>query len=207
MHAGAVMGEITSLRGLSMNAFLVSAGVVALAEIGDKTQILALLLAARFKRPVPILLGIAVAALLNHGIAAFAGTWIGAFLTAERIDWLIGISFLGVAAWALLPERSEREEAPRGARYGVLASTALSMFFAEMGDRTQIATVALAAQFGSFLPVVLGTALGMVFANLPAVLLGHIVAERLPLRLIRGAAAAVFAALGAWVIYGAFVRG
>jgi len=190
-----------------MEAFLVSAGVVALAEIGDKTQILALVLAARFKRPVPILLGIALASLLNHGIAAFAGTWIGAFLTAERLNWLIGLSFLGVAVWALLPEKAEREEAPRGARFGVLASTALSMFFAEMGDRTQIATVALGAQFASFVPVVLGTTSGMVLANLPAVLLGHLAAERIGLKLIRGIAAAVFAVLGAWVLYGAFVKG
>jgi len=180
----------------------VSAAVVALAEFGDKTQILALVLAARFKRPLLILMGIGLASLLNHGIVALAGTWIGAFLTVERLRWLIGLSFVGIAVWALLPEKDEGEDAPKGARYGVLISTALSMFMAEMGDRTQIATAALAAQFGSFIPVVLGTSSGMVLANLPAVLFGHLAADRVPLKLIRGLAAAVFAVLGGWVLFG-----
>lgn len=188
-----------------MNAFLVSLGAVALAEFGDKTQILALVLAARFRRPLVVLGGIAVAALANHGMAALAGTWFGAFLNAERLEWLVGLSFLAVALWALVPKRAD-DERPRAARYGAFVSTALSMFLAEMGDRTQIATVMLAARFETLLPVVLGTTLGMVLANVPAVFLGRLASERLPLRLIHGLTALVFAALGVWILLHAGAR-
>lgn len=189
-----------------MNAFLVSLGAVALAEFGDKTQILALVLAARFRRPLLVLGGIAVAALANHGMAALAGTWLGAFLNAERLEWLVGLSFLAVALWALVPERDDDDERPHAARYGAFVSTAFSMFLAEMGDRTQIATVILAARFETLLPVVLGTTLGMVLANVPAVLLGRLASERLPLRLIHGLTAFVFAALGVWILLRAGAR-
>ncbi len=191
-----------------MDALLISAGVVALAEIGDKTQLLALVLAARFRRPLRILLGVFVASLVNHGLAALAGTWVGDFLSAERLTYVIGLSFLGVAVWALWPERLwvGETEGPRAMRYGALVSTMLSMFLAEMGDRTQIATLALAARFETWLPVVLGTSAGMVLANLPVVMLGGMAAGRLPLRLIRVAAAGAFAAIGLWMLYVALAQ-
>lgn len=184
-----------------MEAFLVSAGVVALAELGDKTQLLALVLAARFQRPIPVLTGLVLAVLANHTLTALAGTWIGRFLSIERLDWLIGLSFLGIAIWVFLPEKDEEKHEPMAARYGAFASTALSMFLAEMADRTQIATLALAARYETLVPVVLGTSLGMVTADLPAVLLGHVAGERLPLRLIRALAAAVFAGFGILILY------
>jgi Ca2+/H+ antiporter, TMEM165/GDT1 family len=187
-----------------MEAFLISAGAIALAELGDKTQILALLLAARFQRPAQVLLGLALASLANHTLAALAGVWIGHFLTAQRLSWLIGLSFLGVALWAFLPERSGPGSGPKAARTGALVSTALTIFIAEMGDRTQIATLALAARFELLVPVVLGSTCGMVIANLPAVMFGHWAGERLPIRLIRGVAAAVFALLGIWILSRSF---
>ena len=189
-----------------MDALLISAGVVVLAEIGDKTQLLALVLAARFRRPLRILLGIFVASLMNHGLAALAGTSVGDFLNAERLTYVIGLSFMGVAVWALWPERLGETEGPSAMRYGALVSTTLSMFLAEMGDRTQIATLALAARFETWLPVVLGTSAGMVLANLPVVMLGRMTAGRLPLRLIRVAAAGAFAAIGSWMLYGALAK-
>lgn len=188
-----------------MEAFLVSAGVVALAELGDKTQILALVLAARFQRPILVLWGIVLAVLTNHSLTALAGTWIGRFLSIERLDWLIGLSFLAIAIWVFLPEKADEGHEPMAARYGAFASTALSMFLAEMGDRTQITTLVLAARFETLVPVVLGTSLGMVLTDLPAVLLGHVAGERLPLRLIRVLAAAVFAGFGVWILYWAVI--
>ncbi len=183
-----------------MEAFLISAGAIAVAELGDKTQILALLLAARFRRPGQVLLGIACASLANHALAALAGVWIGHFLTAQRLGWLIGLSFLGVALWAFLPETARPGAEPKGARAGAFVSTLITIFIAEMGDRTQIATAVLAAHYQHLVPVVLGTSCGMVIANLPAVLFGHWAGERLPIRLIRGVAAAVFALLGIWIL-------
>jgi putative Ca2+/H+ antiporter (TMEM165/GDT1 family) len=185
-----------------MEAFLISTGAIAVAELGDKTQIIALLLAARFRRPGPVLLGIAIASLASHALAALAGVWIGHYLSARRLDWILGLSFLGVAVWACLPEKIAPAEAqPKAARFGALVSTALSIFVAEIGDRTQIATIALAAHYQEWAQVVLGSTLGMVIANLPAVLLGHWAGERLPIRLIRALAAVVFALLGLWIVY------
>jgi putative Ca2+/H+ antiporter (TMEM165/GDT1 family) len=185
-----------------MEAFLISTGAIAVAELGDKTQIFALLLAARFRRPGQVLLGIAIASLGSHALAALAGVWIGHYLSARRLDWILGLSFLGVAVWACLPEKLAPGEAqPKAARFGALASTALSIFLAEIGDRTQIATVALAAHYQEWAAVVLGSTLGMLIANLPAVLLGHWAGERLPIRLIRAIAGVVFALLGLWIVY------
>lgn len=184
-----------------MEAFLVSTGVVALAEIGDKTQLLALVLAARFRRPVPISLGILLATLLNHGIAGWIGTWAGSLLAGEWLRWVLAVSFFAVAVWALIPDKLE--ENPVGARTaGAFLTSLVCFFLVEIGDKTQIATVALAATYDLLPAVVVGTTLGLMIANVPAVLLGDVVATRLPLRAIRFAAAAVFAALGVLVLMG-----
>jgi putative Ca2+/H+ antiporter (TMEM165/GDT1 family) len=179
-----------------VQALLVSTGVVALAEIGDKTQLLSLVLAARFRRPAPIVAGILVATLLNHALAGALGVWVTGRLGPELMRWILGASFLAMAAWTLVPDTLD--DAPRSGfgRLGVFGSSLVSFFLLEMGDKTQVATIALAARFPSLSLVVAGTTLGMLLANVPAVLLGDRVATRLPLRCIRGAAAAVFALLG-----------
>jgi putative Ca2+/H+ antiporter (TMEM165/GDT1 family) len=177
-----------------LEAFLVSTMVVGLAEIGDKTQILTLMLAARFQRPLQVTLGILCATLGNHALAGLAGTLVGDLVAASWMRWILGLSFLGVAVWALFPDKAE--EGTVASRGSAFLSTLIAFFIAEIGDKTQIATFGLAARFDTFLPVVLGTTLGMMLANVPAVLVGHRVAERLPIGLIRIAAAIVFAALG-----------
>ena len=184
-----------------MDAFLVSTGVVALAEVGDKTQLLSFLLAAKFRRPIPIILGILVATLLNHGLAGAVGTWITALLSPEVLRWVLGLSFIAMAAWMLIPDEVD---APSNelVRFGVFGTTLIAFFLAEMGDKTQVATVALAAQYGDFLWVVLGTTLGMMIANVPAVYLGERIAQRMPVRLVHAVAAAVFALLGLAVLLG-----
>ncbi|MGE0799447.1 MAG: TMEM165/GDT1 family protein [Lautropia sp.] len=178
-----------------MDAFLISTGIVALAEIGDKTQLLALLLAARFRRPLPIVLGILAATLVNHALAGALGAWITRWLDPTVLRWLLGISFLAMAAWMLIPDRID-DDATETIRYGVFGTTVIAFFFAEMGDKTQIATVALAAQHASATAVVLGTTAGMMIANVPAVLLGDRIAGRMPVRLVHGIAAVLFALLG-----------
>jgi putative Ca2+/H+ antiporter (TMEM165/GDT1 family) len=155
-----------------VQAFLISTGVVALAEIGDKTQLLAFILAARFRRPWPIVLGILLATLFNHGLAGALGSWITAQLSPQSLRWLLGGAFLAMAAWVLIPDRFDEGEVA-SSRFGVFGTTLLTFFMAEMGDKTQIATVALAAQYQSLIAVVLGTTLGMMLANVPAVLLGE----------------------------------
>jgi putative Ca2+/H+ antiporter (TMEM165/GDT1 family) len=185
-----------------VEALLVSAGVVALAEIGDKTQLLALVLAARFRRPLPIIAGILVATLLNHALAGAVGVWITGVLGATVMRWVLGGSFLAMAAWTLIPDKLETERDERPSRHGVFTTALVSFFLLEMGDKTQIATVALAARFPSLAAVVAGTTLGMMIANVPAVLLGDRAATRLPLRVIRAVAAALFAALGALALAG-----
>ena len=179
-----------------MEAFLVSTGIVALAEIGDKTQLLALLLAARFRKPWPIVLGILVATLANHAFAAAAGAWITTLVVGDTRRWVLSLSFIAMAAWMLIPDRIDADGAEK-VRFGVFGTTVIAFFLAEMGDKTQIATVALAAQFGTFSAVVAGTTLGMMLANVPAVLLGDKMAHRLPVRLVHGVAATIFAGLGA----------
>lgn len=184
-----------------MDAFLISTGVVALAEVGDKTQLLAFLLAAKFRRPVPIILGILAATLLNHGLAGALGAWITTLLAPEVLRWVLGLSFIAMAAWILIPDTLDEDDA-KLVQAGVFGTTLVAFFLAEMGDKTQIATVALAAQYDDFLWVVAGTTLGMMIANVPAVYLGERVAHRMPVKLIHGVAAAIFAVLGVAVLFG-----
>lgn len=188
-----------------MEAFLISTGIVALAEIGDKTQLLAFLLAAKFRRPIPIVLGILVATLANHAFAAAVGAWINALLGPGVMRWVLGLSFLGMAAWMLVPDEIGEEESGPG-RYGVFATTLVAFFLAEMGDKTQIATVALAARFDAVTGVVAGTTLGMMLANVPAVYFGERIAGKVPLKLVHGIAAAIFAGLGIATLVGAGER-
>ena len=187
-----------------MNAFLVSTGLVALGEIGDKTQLLALMLAARFKRPVPIVAGILVATLSNHALAAWIGSGVAQALGPVLLRWAIGVSFLALAAWLLVPDTAGDDAADAGRRrLGIFGTTVLAFFLAEMGDKTQIATVALAARYPAALgAVVAGTTLGMMIANVPVVLLGDRAARALPLRLVHGIAAAIFALMGVAALAG-----
>jgi Ca2+/H+ antiporter, TMEM165/GDT1 family len=178
-----------------VEALLVSTVVVGLAEIGDKTQILSLMLAARFQRPVPIIFGIFFATIANHAAAGLAGTYFGGVLNGPWLRWVLGISFLGVAVWALFPDKYEGDDKPTK-RSGAFIATLIAFFLAEIGDKTQIATIGLAARFEQFYPVVTGTTLGMMLANIPAVVAGNRLAGKLPLRAIRMTAAFVFAILG-----------
>lgn len=188
-----------------MESFLVSTGIVALAEIGDKTQLLAFILAAKFRKPWPIVLGILAATLANHGLAGALGAWITALLAPETLRWILGVSFIAMAAWTLVPDKFEEDDA-RLAHMGVFGTTLVAFFLAEMGDKTQVATVALAAQYHALVPVVAGTTLGMMIANVPAVLLGERVAHVMPVRLVHGVAAAIFAVLGVATLLGAGER-
>ena len=179
-----------------MEALLISTGVVALAEIGDKTQLLAFVLAARFKKPLPIIAGILCATLVNHGLAGALGAWITATVSPEVMRWVLGLSFIGMAAWTLIPDKIEDEETQVARHLGVFGATLVTFFLAEMGDKTQIATVALAAHYGAPLLVVIGTTLGMLLADVPAVFIGNQFAARLPMKLIHSVAAAIFAVMG-----------
>jgi putative Ca2+/H+ antiporter (TMEM165/GDT1 family) len=185
-----------------MEAFLVSTGIVALAEIGDKTQLLAFILAAKLRQTTPIILGILVATLLNHGLASALGSWITALVGPQSLRWVLGLSFIAMAIWTLIPDKFDEGDA-KLARLGVFGTTLLAFFLAEMGDKTQIATVALAAQYQAFYAVVAGTTLGMMIANVPAVVLGEQIAHRLPVRLVHGLAAAIFMVLGVATLSGA----
>jgi Ca2+/H+ antiporter, TMEM165/GDT1 family len=182
--------------GYRLNSLFTSTGIVALAEMGDKTQLLAFLLAARFRRPLPIILGIFAATLLNHGLAGGLGAWLATLLTPVVLRWSVGLLFLAMAVWTLIPDRIEAEEARTAARLGVFGATFVTFFLAEMGDKTQIATVAMATQFSSVLLVIAGTTLGMLVADVPAVFLGQRFADRIPMKLVHGIAAALFALLG-----------
>jgi putative Ca2+/H+ antiporter (TMEM165/GDT1 family) len=188
-------------RGIALEAFLVSTGVVALAEMGDKTQLLAFVLAARFRKPVPIIAGILVATLANHTIAGAVGTWITSQVSPGTLRIGLGLSFLAMAAWTLVPDRLDEADT-KLPRASVMLTTIVAFFLAEMGDKTQIATVALAARYHAFGTVVAGTTLGMMIANVPAVLVGGRLAHRLPIRLVHAIAAAIFAALGIAVLLG-----
>jgi len=184
-----------------MESLFISTGIVALAEVGDKTQLLALVLAARFRRPVPIILGILIATLANHGLAGALGTWLPRLMTPEVMRWIIGISFLAMAAWTLIPDTLDDDDA-KLAGAGVFGTTLLTFFLAEMGDKTQAATVVLAAQYQAYVQVVAGTTLGMLIANVPVVLLGGGIAKRLPVRAIHITVAVVFAILGVATLLG-----
>jgi putative Ca2+/H+ antiporter (TMEM165/GDT1 family) len=185
-----------------MEALLVSTGVVALAEIGDKTQLLALLLAARFKRPVPIIAGILVATILNHGLAGALGAWITTVISADVLRWVLGLSFLAMAAWTLIPDEIEADEQHLAGKLGVFGATFVTFFLAEMGDKTQVATVAMAVHYAAPVMVVIGTTLGMLIADVPAVFVGDRLAGKIPLKLVHGIAAAVFAGLGVATLLG-----
>ena len=179
-----------------MEAFLVSTGVVALGEMGDKTQLLAIVLAAMFRRPWPIVAGIFVATLANHAAAGAVGGWVAQLLGPDVLRWVIGLSFLAMAVWMLIPDKIDEESAAGRQRFGVFGTTVIAFFLAEMGDKTQIATVALAARYTDIVQVVLGTTLGMMLANVPAVFLGDKIASKVSMRLVHGIAAAIFAILG-----------
>ncbi len=186
-----------------MESLIVSTGVVALAEIGDKTQLLAFLLATRFKKPLPIIAGILVATILNHSLAGALGAWITATLSPEVLRWILGLSFIGMAVWTLIPDKIEEEEMQVARKFGVFGATLITFFLAEMGDKTQIATVAMAAHFQSAVLVVIGTTLGMMIADVPAVFIGDRFAAKIPMKLVHGIAAALFAAMGAATLLGA----
>ena len=179
-----------------MEALLVSAGVVALAEVGDKTQLLAFILASRFRRPVPIILGILVATLLNHGLAGAFGAWVAHAIRPDVLRWVLGGSFIAMAIWTLIPDKVDEEETSIPQKYGVFGATFLAFFLAEMGDKTQIATVAMAVHYMAPVLVVIGTTVGMLVADVPAVFIGNKLAHKLPMKWIRTVAAAIFALLG-----------
>lgn len=186
-----------------MEAFLVSTGVVAVAELGDKTQLLALILAARYARPVPIVLGILAATLANHAGAAVVGTWLTGVVDPVVLRWALGISFIAMAAWALIPDSAPDDTDGSTARFGVFLTTAIAFFLVEIGDKTQIATAALAARFDRLAAVVIGTTLGMMIANVPAVLLGDAATRRLPMTTIRRVCAGIFLGLGIYALVAA----
>jgi putative Ca2+/H+ antiporter (TMEM165/GDT1 family) len=179
-----------------LEAFLISTGVVALGEMGDKTQLLAMLLAVKFRKPVPIILGIFVATLFNHATAGVVGGWMAQAMGPTVLRWVIGVSFLAMAAWMLVPDKIDGDEAAGPQRFGVFGTTVITFFLAEMGDKTQIATIALAARFQDLWAVVGGTTLGMMLADVPAVFVGDRLAQKIPMKLVHGIAAAIFAVLG-----------
>ncbi len=184
-----------------IESFLVSTGVVAMAEMGDKTQLLSLVLASRFCKPVPIIAGIFLATVLNHAAAGFAGQFIGDALNPLWLKWGLAVSFGAIAVWVLVPDKCE-ENACSARRYGALATSLISFFWAEMGDKTQVATVALAMRYHDLFFVVMGTTIGMLLANVPVVFLGNAMAHRLPLKPIRFVAAGIFLVMGVLVALG-----
>jgi Ca2+/H+ antiporter, TMEM165/GDT1 family len=184
-----------------MEALLISTGVVALAEIGDKTQLLAFILAARFKKPVPIILGILCATIVNHGLAGALGAWITTVVSPEVMRWILGISFIGMAIWTLIPDKIEEEETQVAKKWGVFGATLITFFLAEMGDKTQIATVALAAHYAAPLMVVIGTTLGMLIADVPAVFVANKFAEKIPMKLVHSIAAGIFLVMGLLTLF------
>ena len=185
-----------------LEAFLVSTGVVALGEMGDKTQLLAIVLAAMFRRPWPIVAGILVATLFNHAAAGAVGGWVAQALGPDLLRWIIGLSFLVMAGWMLVPDKIDDDAAQRHPRFGVFGTTVVSFFLAEMGDKTQIATVGLAAKYASLTAVVAGTTLGMMLANAPVVWFGERITRRVPIRLVHVISAVIFAVLGVVALVG-----
>ncbi len=198
-----LLRDSVALRQASMESLFVSTGVVALAEIGDKTQLLAFILAARFKKPLPIILGILCATVVNHGLAGALGAWITTTISPEMLRWILGASFIGMAIWTLIPDKIEEEETQIASKLGVFGATLVTFFLAEMGDKTQIATVAMAAHYPNPVLVVIGTTLGMLLADVPAVFVGDKLASKIPMKLVHSIAAAIFAALGVATLLGA----
>ncbi len=183
-----------------MQALMISAGAVTLAEVGDKTQLLAFILAARFKKPIPILLGILIATLINHGLAGAFGAWITTLIDPQWLRWILGGSFLAMAVWILIPDTIDEEETVSLKTMGVFTTTLVTFFLAEMGDKTQIATIALAAHYPSTVEVVAGTTLGMMLADGPAVFVGQHLAQKIPMKLMHAIAGGIFALLGVAVL-------
>lgn len=190
----------------SVETLLISTGVVALAEIGDKTQLLAFILAARFKKPLPIIAGILCATVINHGLAGALGAWITSVVSPEIMRWVLGASFIGMAIWTMIPDKIEDEETRIANKLGVFGATFITFFLAEMGDKTQIATVALAAHYASAFMVVVGTTIGMLLADVPAVFAGDKLASKIPMKLVHSIAAGIFALLGIATLLGAGSR-
>lgn len=188
-----------------LESLLVPTGIVALAEIGDKTQLLALILAARFRKPVPIIFGILAATLANHAAAGAVGAWISSYLTDSVLHWILAASFTATALWTLVPDKMDDDEANRASQFGPFMATLIAFFLAEIGDKTQVATVMLAAQYPNLLLVIIGTSLGMLIANVPVVLAGNFAADKLPLALIRRLAAIAFFVLAVYAVYKAMV--
>lgn len=185
-----------------MEAFLVSTGVVALGEMGDKTQLLAIVLAATFRRPWPIVAGIFVATVLNHAAAGAVGNWVAQALGPDILRWVIGVSFIAMAGWMLIPDKIDDDAMQDRSRFGVFGATAIAFFLAEMGDKTQIATVALAARYTTeIVQVVIGTTLGMMLANVPAVFLGEKIAQKVSMKVVHSIAAAIFGVLGVLTLF------
>ena len=184
-----------------MEAFLVSTGIVALAEMGDKTQLLSLVLAARFRKPWPIVLGIFVATLANHALAGAAGAWVTTFVGPQALRWILGGSFIAMAVWMLIPDKLDEGDADKAPRLGVFGTTLVAFFLAEMGDKTQVATVMLAARYDVWAAVVAGTTLGMMLANAPVVWFGDRVMRSVPIRVVHVVSAAIFAVLGIIAIW------
>jgi len=182
-----------------MNALLVSTGIVALAEMGDKTQLLALLLTTQFRRPLPIIAGMFVATILNHAFAGAIGSWLTSVVSPNAMRWILGLSFLGMGAWTLIPDKLDDDQ-PATQRWGAFITTLVAFFLAEMGDKTQIATVALAARFDSLLAVVTGTTIGMMLANVPVVFFGEWLVKKIPVRVIHIIAAILFAVMGVMML-------
>ncbi len=183
-----------------MQTLLVSTAAVAIAEIGDKTQLLSLILAAKYRRPWPICLGIFAATIVNHALAGSVGAVVAQWLSPQTLRWIVALSFFVVAAWTLIPDKVDDEDAVRGAGHGVLVATLIAFFLAEMGDKTQIATIVLAAQYHPLWQVIAGSTLGMLLANVPVVWLGSRFAQKLPLKAARLGAALLFSALGLWIV-------
>lgn len=186
---------------LLMEALFVSTGVIALAEIGDKTQLLAFILAARFKKPLPITAGILAATLLNHGLAGAFGAWITTVISPDVMRWVLGGSFIAMAIWTLIPDKIEEEETQIASKLGVFGATFVTFFLAEMGDKTQIATVAMAAHYGAPFLVIMGTTLGMLIADVPAVFVGNKFAAKIPMKLVHSIAAGIFAVMGLLTLF------
>lgn len=184
----------------ALEALLTSTAVVALAEIGDKTQLLAIVLATRFKKPWPIVAGIFVATIANHFLAALVGEQAAAFLDGLWFRYLVAASFIVMAAWTLIPDKFDEDEEAKPSRFGPFLATAIAFFIVEMGDKTQIATIALGARFQSVIPVMMGTTIGMMIANVPAVFLGNALIKRVPLNVVRTVAALLFLAIGVWLL-------